>query len=89
MDPQWGGTEILQTPSCSGQVFERKPWQETPRTEQKTQYRHGARGHRQFKSPVVWAWVPHLSPTQRIHGIDAPETWLQRQTPAPFARSKS
>ena len=39
-----------------------------------------SKGPRQFKSPVVWAWVPHLSPTQRIHGIDAPETWLQRQT---------
>ena len=35
MDRQWGGPEILQTRSCSGQVFEKKPWQETPRTEQK------------------------------------------------------
>ena len=73
----WGGTEIVQTSSCSGQVFDISVARNAT---DHTAISAWSKGPRQFTSPVVWAWVPHLSPTQRIHGIDAPETWLQRQT---------
>ena len=53
----WGRTEIVQTPSCSGQVFDISVARNaTDRTE--TQYRHGARGHGSLSLPSFGLGFP-------------------------------